>query len=288
MLKKILGFMSLFLLISTPNAFAAEMVRGAGIRDLINVVENVSRDFNKKNPELTVTHKELPRAADVVTAVGKGERAWGLINRALNDKEKELYPDMQTHLFAKDGIAFVVHPDNPVNAITAAQLKDVLKGKVTDWSQVGGAKGVISMLTLRDSKATERAAVDKYVLGKDKMAVGKIREIANLRGLRDEVELDRSTMGYLRMSGAGKMVKALELDGKSPKKGEVKAGTYPLAVQFFIITKGDPSPQDAEIYGFLYSPEGGKFVEKGKVSFIAGSRQVDPTRCDQGVSPSRL
>jgi phosphate transport system substrate-binding protein len=261
--------MSLFLLIAAPNAFAAEKVRGAGIREAINIVENVSRDFNKKNPEIRVTHKELPKTDEVVKNVGTGEREYGLINRALNAKEKELYPDMQTYLFAKDGIVFVVHPDNPLKAITTDQVKSILQAKTTDWFNVGGKKGVISMLILRDKKAVERTAVEKYVLGKDKMAVGKIREVGNLRGVRGEVELDNSALGYLLMSGAGKKVKALELDGLAPKKGEVKAGNYPLAVQYFFITKGDPSPNMQKFMDFIYSPEGGKLVEKGKVSFIA-------------------
>jgi len=269
MLKKILGFMSLSLLIVAPNAFAAEMVRGAGIREAINIVENVSRDYNKKNPEITVTHKELPKADDVVKAVGNGERDYGVINRSLSAKEKEQYPDMQTSLFAKDGIVFVVHPDNPVKSITGPQLKEILQAKTTDWSLVGGKKGVISMLILRDKKAVERTAVEKYVLGKDKMAVGKIREVGNLRGVRGEVELDNSALGYLLMSGVGKKVKTLELDGLAPKKSEVKAGTYPLAVQFYIITNGAPSPNMQKFMDFFYSPEGGKLVEKGKVSFIA-------------------
>ena len=269
MLKKIVLLMSLFLLISTANSFAAEMVRGAGVRDVNNVVENVSRAFNKANPETTVTHKEFEKVADVITAVGKGERAYGLINRPLNDKEKEQYPDMKTSLFAKDGIVMVVHRDNPVKAITAAQLKEILQGKTTDWSQIGGNKGVISMLTLRGKKDVERAGFEKYVLGKEKMSVGKIREVRTLRAVRGEVELDESAMGYLLMSGTGKKVKTLELDGFAPKKSEVKAGTYPMAVSFYIITKGEPTANMQKFMDYLYSPPGEKFVEKGKVSFIA-------------------
>lgn len=269
MLKKILLLMSLFLLISTVNSFAAEMVRGAGVRDMNNVVENVSRAFNKANPETTVTHKEFEKVADVITAVGKGERAYGLINRSLNDKEKEQYPDMKTFLFAKDGIVVVVNRDNPVKAITAAQLKDILQGKTTDWSQIGGNKGVISMLTLRGKKDVERAGFEKYVLGKEKMSVGKIREVRTLRAVRGEVELDGSAMGYLLMSGTGKKVKTLELDGFAPKKSEVKAGAYPMAVSLFIITKGEPTANMQKFMDYLYSPSGEKLVEKGKVSFIA-------------------
>jgi phosphate transport system substrate-binding protein len=201
--------------------------------------------------------------------VGKGERAYGLINRSLNDKEKEQYPDMKTYLFAKDGIVVVVNRDNPVKAITAAQLKDILQGKTTDWSQIGGNKGVISMLTLRGKKDVERAGFEKYVLGKEKMSVGKIREVRTLRAVRGEVELDGSAMGYLLMSGTGKKVKTLELDGFAPKKSEVKASNYPMAVSFYIITKGEPTANMQKFMDYLYSPPGEKFVEKGKVSFIA-------------------
>ena len=268
MLKTIPGLISLFLFISVPSAFASEMVRGAGILAGINIIENVTRDFNKKNPEVTLTHRELKGAADVIAAVGKGERTWGVVNRSLNDKEKEQFADIQTHLFAKDGIVFVVHPDNPVTAITKAQLKDIFQGKITDWSQIGGKKGVISPMMLRDKRHVARTAVEKYVLGKEKMAIGKVREMGNQGELRDDVILDKSSLGYLLMSGAGKKVKMLELDGFVPKKADVKTGTYPLAASWFIITKGDPSPAMQKFMEFLYSAEGGKLVEKGKVTFI--------------------
>ena len=124
-------------------------------------------------------------------------------------------------------------------------------------------------MILRDKRHVARTAVEKYVLGKDKMAIGKIREMDNQGALRDDVILDKSSLGYLLMSGAGKKVKTLELDGVVPKKADVKTGTYPLTTSWFIITKGAPSPNMQKFMDFLYSPEGGKLVEKGKVSFIA-------------------
>ncbi len=272
MFKKIVLSIQLALItlfIPYSSAFAGEMVRGAGILELINIIENVSRDFNAKNPEITVTHKELNKVADVIEAVGTRSREYGLINRPLNEKEKELYPEIQSYLFAKDGIVFVVHSNNPLKSISSSQLKNILQGKITDWSQVGGDKGVISMLTLRDKKAVERVAFEKLILGKEKMAVGKIREVNSLREIRSEVELDKSAIGYLRMSSTGKKVKLLELDGLPSQKADVKAGTYPLNVSFSIITNGEPSKNMHKFMDFLYSPEGAKFVEKSKVSFIA-------------------
>jgi phosphate transport system substrate-binding protein len=276
MLKYILTITSLLLLLPAPGAFAAETVRGAGVKDVIDVVENVSRAFNKLDPSLQVTHKELARAAEVVDAVGKGERVYGLINRNLNDKDKETYPDLQAHIFAKDGIVVAVNSKNPVTAITAEQLKLIMQGKITNWAELGGKRGVISMITLRDKRDPARGAFEKYTLGKEKMGAGKVREVGSLRAMRAEIELDDSAMGYLLMSGAGKKVRTLEIDGHAPKKDGVKDGTYPMAVSFNIITNGDPSPGMQKFMDFMYSPEGGKLVEKGKVTFIAPKKKEEP------------
>jgi phosphate transport system substrate-binding protein len=276
MLKYILTITSLLLLLPVHGAFAAETVRGAGVSAAINIIENVTRPFNNLDPALQVTHKELARAAEVVDAVGKGERVYGLINRNLNDEDKGKYPDLQAHLFAKDGVVVAVNRKNPVTSITAEQLKLIMQGKITNWAELGGKRGVISMLTLRDKRDPARSAFEKYVLGKEKMAVGKVREVGSLRNMRDEIELDESAVGYLLMSGTGKKVKTLDIDDFVPERDNVRTGTYPMTTSFNIITNGDPSPGMQKFMDYLYSPEGGKMIKKGKVSFFAPQKKEEP------------
>ena len=38
-------------------------------------------------------------------------------------------------------LAVVVHPDNAVAGLSAAQVQALLAGEITDWAQVGGAPG---------------------------------------------------------------------------------------------------------------------------------------------------
>jgi len=276
MLKYILTMASLLLLLPANVAFAAETVRGAGIRDAINIVENVTRPFNKLDPALQVTHKELARAAEVVDAVGKGERVYGLINRNLSDDDKKKYPDLQAHLFAKDGVVVAVNRSNPVFAVTAEQLRLIMQGKITNWADLGGKPGLITMLTLRDKRNPARASFDKYVLGKEKAAVGKIREVESLRAIRDEIELDPSAIGFLLMSGAGRKVKTLDIDDNVPERDNVRSGSYPMTISYNIITNGDPSPGTQKFMDYLYSPEGGKLIKKGRVSFFAPPKKEAP------------
>ena len=53
-----------------------------------------------------------------------------------------------------DGIAVVVHRDNPVSALTKQQLSDIFSGKTTDWSQVGGRAGPIYLYAPAENSGT--------------------------------------------------------------------------------------------------------------------------------------
>ncbi|GAB3749628.1 substrate-binding domain-containing protein [Lysobacter olei] len=59
----------------------------------------------------------------------------------------ELHSAEQEFVIALDGLAVMVHRDNPVRGLSMAQLRDVLSGRITDWQQLGGLPGAISVFT---------------------------------------------------------------------------------------------------------------------------------------------
>jgi phosphate transport system substrate-binding protein len=61
----------------------------------------------------------------------------GMSSRALKDDEKEELPGRYFDI-AKDGIALIVHPNNPVKDLTLEQIRDIYTGKITDWSELCG------------------------------------------------------------------------------------------------------------------------------------------------------
>lgn len=268
MLKKIILFSSICFLLISQNAVAKDMINATGVQAVKDVVDKTWRGYLKKSPETGLKSKES-NAASAIEAVGKAEASstvFGMVNRPLNDKEKESYPDIKSFLFAKDGVAVIVHPDNPIQSITSSQLKDILQGKITNWSQLGGNKGVISML-IREKAANQRAAFEKLVLGKDKMAIGKAREISSMGDVKTEVAMDKSAMGYVLISSLDKKVKPIELDKVAPSIANVKAGTYPITIPYYLITKGEPSGAVKNFFDYFFSPEGQVAIEKEKIAF---------------------
>lgn len=52
----------------------------------------------------------------------------------------------RTNPLGTDAVALLVHPENPIDSISFAQLQDILAGKIKDWSQLGsGQSGQITL-----------------------------------------------------------------------------------------------------------------------------------------------
>ena len=67
---------------------------------------------------------------------------------------------------ARDGIAVIVHPDNPLDGLGLLQLQDLFSGRVYEWSAVGGrvAQGAVQPVSREDGSGT-RAAFEALVMG---------------------------------------------------------------------------------------------------------------------------
>jgi ABC-type phosphate transport system substrate-binding protein len=70
---------------------------------------------------------------------------------------------LQTFELARTRMAFAVHPDNPVRAITTANLRRILLGEVRNWRDVGGRDVPIRLVVVREGGGVQ-ASVESQVL----------------------------------------------------------------------------------------------------------------------------
>ena len=68
-----------------------------------------------------------------MTKAMSGEYDLGMSSRDLKDYEKEL---LEYQAIAVDKIAVVVNKDNPLEDITAEELKGIYTGAISDWSEL--------------------------------------------------------------------------------------------------------------------------------------------------------
>lgn len=268
MLKKIVVclIIAFFAFGSAHFVAAKETISGIGVKGVKDPIDKISMIFERKNPTIGVTTKE--ETGDVaIETIGKGVAGYnfGMITRPLDAKEKAAYPDVKAFRFARDGVAVVVHPDNPIKGLTSAQMSDIYTGKVTNWAQVGGEKGVILAL-IREAGSGQRVAFEGAVMGTEKVPVGRAREIGSMGAMKTEVGLDEAAIGYILITAVDKSVKALKLDSVAATLENVKAGTYAVTIPFYLITKGDPEGVTKTFIDYLMGPEGQADVEKERLA----------------------
>ncbi len=145
--------------------------------------------------------------------------------------------DLNTTVVALDGIAVVVNNANPVKELKKQQIKDIFTGKITDWSQVGGTKGVIKCQS-RDNKSGTFEAFNVMVLDKNAMVAG-VGLHENSGTLIKAIESDPMAIGFTSFSELGS-TRALGIGEngasvKYPSVFTVKSEDYSLSRRLYLL-----------------------------------------------------
>ena len=172
-------------------------------------------------------------------------------------------------VIAKDGIAIIVHPSNPLSEITLAQLKDIYTGKISNWKDVGGKPGKIVVIS-RDVASGTFEVFKKIVLKGAKTRADALM-LASNKAVATTVEKTPGAIGYVGLGYISSKVKALAVDGVEPTKETVVSGKYKLARPLYLYTDGKPTGLAKEFIDFVLSLEGQKIVDK--IGFVP----VQPT-----------
>ena len=183
-----------------------------------------------------------------VTDARSGRAQIGMASRALKDDEH----DVTAITIALDGIACIVHRDNPVRSLTRAQVVAVFTGAVTNWNDVGGPDLAIAVVNKAEGRSTLELFLHHFGLKN-----GQIRAAAvigdNAQGIKT-VAASPAAIGYVSIGSAqtdadaGVPIRLLALDGAMPSVAAVAAGSWPIARPLNLVVKGEPS---GHVAGFL-------------------------------------
>jgi phosphate transport system substrate-binding protein len=239
----------------------AQTIRAAGATIVQAVVDKLARPFEAKNPGIKITTAGGGSTV-AITSAAEGAVEIGMPARRLTSTEARMYPNAKLFVFAKDGVAVVVHPTNPVRNLTTAQLREIFSGKLTDWGPVGG-KGAINVV-IRERGSGTRVAFEDAILGKEKVT-GRARIGGSTGDVRRMIAADPLAIGYVVIGSVDASLKALNIDDKVPTLDNVKAGTYTLTAPFYLVTDGEPKGPVKAFIDFVMSPEGQAIVEKEKL-----------------------
>ena len=189
----------------------------------------------------------------------------GMCSRQLKKDEADLY---QGIVIAFDGLAVVVHPSNPVADLSLSQIRDIFRGRLTNWNQVGGPDRPIRLITREEGSGT-REAFTKLVMEAGRKAgdppcrISRSAMTQESNGaVKELVKHDRAAIGYMSLGLVHGELRMLAVDGVTPTLEAVKAKRYPLVRPFLFVVKGEPDPSAKGFIDYVLSPAGQGLLQK--------------------------
>jgi phosphate transport system substrate-binding protein len=179
-----------------------------------------------------------------------------------------------------DGIAVVVHRDNPLQQIDKGVLRRVFSGEIRNWSQLGGEAGPIQVYA-RDNNSGTYDTFKSLVLGKKAPLIDNAKRFESNALLSDAVAQDRHGIGfvglpYIRQAKALAVADDIPL-AISPDRFTVATEDYALARRLFFYVPQQATPLARSLVHYTLSLAGQQVVaESGFVSqeIISGSLNV--------------
>lgn len=168
---------------------------------------------------------------------------------------------------ARDAIAVIVNPQNPVRRLTLQQISDIYSGKINHWSEVGGDQRPIVRLSretnsgthvyflqmvirLGDSKNTTLFSTDTLLLPSSEGIINEVRQNPNAIGY--------DGLGYVPPDLMNSLI-AVARDANGPyvipSIATVNDNSYPVARDLYMYTAGEPTGAIKDYMAWILSAE---------------------------------
>ncbi len=217
----------------TPSSEPIELtgiVNTDGSTSMNDVMLALIEGFKSVQPGVTVNYNGSGSGSGI-SGVLAGSCDLGLSSRGLTDDEKA--EGAVENVIAKDGVAVVVNPENPVTELTSEQIAKIYTGEITNWSEVGGNDAEIAVFG-RDSASGTRSAFEEILGIQDKCVY--LNEYSSTGDVIGNVASNPNAIGYASLSAVDETVTAVSVDGVAPTEATVADGSFPIQRPFVIVT----------------------------------------------------
>ncbi len=252
---------------------SARYIENKGSDTIVNLALAWAERYQEEHPNVRIS----------VTGGGSGTGIAALINGTVDIanasrriKEEEI-ADAQSngiepleHIIARDAIAVIVNPENPVNELTLQQISDIYSGKITNWTEVGGEDRPIvklsretnsgthvyfleTVLRLGNSEDKTLFSMDTLLLPSSEGIIAEVRQNPNAVGYDGlgYVPNDLKTIAIAKEYGGAYVLPSIE---------SVNDKTYAIARDLYMYTDGEPIGVIREYLDWILSDEAQQIV----------------------------
>lgn len=153
-----------------------------------------------------------------------------------------------------EGFVFFVNKNNPVDNLTAEQIRKIYACEYTNWSEVGGANRVINPTTRLEGSGSQTA----FLAFMGERDIGRKSPFA-ITG----ASIGFSFRYYMEGIVENDAVKMLSLNGVYPSAENIRDRSYPIVAQFYAIYRADNENENIPLLiDWLLSDEGQSLIEQ--------------------------
>lgn len=234
----------------------------------------LARAFHERAPDLDV-HIEALGSKTAFVGLFDGSAELGASSRPVNADELKqaarLGLTLREFVIAYDGIAVIVHPSNPLQAISLDQIAQIFTGRIDNWRALGGADAPITVLRRPGYSGTHAFFRDKVLRHGDAKRsddfAATARTIEDNRELLSAVAGDRNAIAFVGHGWLLPSVRALEIAveggrGVLPDAATIRDGSYPIYRPLLVYTRGAPSRDAARFLSFVLGADGQALVRQ--------------------------
>ncbi len=214
-------------------------IRVSGSTSIHPIMKAVSKVYMKENDVNITLRAEgsktgiidlIEKKTDIATSSSKMDPALRDMARAKGIKLKEF-------IFARDMVLAIVHPSNPVKALSLEQVKSIFSGSTKTWNEVGGASGEITVV-VRDTDSGTREVWDHAVMEPNALLEG----CDSLKSNSDVVAYvakHPSAIGYISYDYLNPEIRAVSIDGVAPTPKTAATQKYPILRNLYLYVNGN-------------------------------------------------
>lgn len=226
--------------------------------------------FEAQHPEVRIDVQAGGSSRGLADA-RQGLNDAGMVSRALTAAELE---ELRSHTIARDGIALVVHADNPVEELDRGEIRSLYTGGVTSWSAVGGPDAPVTVVNKAAGRATLEVFLEEMELKASAVEADVI--VGHNEQAIKTVARNPNALGYVSIGAAryhaerDKPIRLLPLDGVEPTPEAVAAGRFPMSRPLKLVTTGPPSELLRRFIHFATETQKGRKIVREQLFIPVG------------------
>jgi phosphate transport system substrate-binding protein len=258
---------------SSSAASSAQYIENKGSDTIVNLALAWAEKYQSEHPDVRIS----------VTGGGSGTGIASLINgtvgianasRSIKDEEiteaKSKGVNPVEHIIARDAIAVIVNPENPVSKLTLQQISDIYSGKITNWTEVGGEDRPIVKLSRETNSGTHvyfletvlrlGSKEDKTLFSMDTLL------LPSSEGIISEVRDNPNAIGYDGLGYVPDDLKMIAIAKENrgayvlPSIETVNDKSYAIARDLYMYTDGEPTGLIKDYLEWILSAEAQEIV----------------------------